>query len=105
MQILAMGDFEYFGRIGGFGDPNFRRPARPHIARGQVDDAGSVSGFGHPKQRAAAGLFHIVGMSGYGEEIEHLFNKGAGDKIASGTFGLHVTSRCRGADNSGYARP
>ena len=70
MQILAVGHFEDFGRIAGFRHADLGRSAGPHIAGGQVDDAGPVSGFRHPQQRAAAGLFHIVRMSGYGEQIE-----------------------------------
>jgi hypothetical protein len=85
MEILAVGDLEYFGRIRGFRHPNLRRTARTHVSGGQVDDTGPVPGFGHAQQSASAGLFDVVRVGGYRKEIQHFFSKLAGDKIASGT--------------------
>ena len=59
-----------FGRDLAFGHADFRRSARAHVAGRQIQHAGAVAGFGHADQRAAAGLFHVVGVGGDGQYVE-----------------------------------
>ena len=40
------------------------------VARGQVQDSGFVAALGHSQESAAASEFHVVGMGGYGQDIE-----------------------------------
>ena len=54
----------------GFFRARFRGAERAHLTGGQVEDAGLVTGLRHFEERAAAGQFNIVGMSGDGEKVE-----------------------------------
>jgi hypothetical protein len=56
--------------LGRFAGPIFGRPASPHFALRQIEDAGAVSALRHFEQRASAGLFYIVAMRGNCENIE-----------------------------------
>ena len=70
MQILAVGYLKYpCGRLG-FSNADGRRTARPHVTRGEINDAGPVARFRHAQHRAAAGLLHVIRMRGDREKIQ-----------------------------------
>ena len=48
-------------------------PHHVNPAGGQVDDPGPIASLSHPQHSAATGLFHVVRMSGDGEQIQHWF--------------------------------
>ena len=57
------------GRIGSFGGALFRGTARSCFPAGEVENGGADAAGPHAQQRAAAGLFHIVTMRGYGQNF------------------------------------
>ena len=54
----------------GFGDALFGRAARAHVAGGEIEHAGAVARFGHADEGAAAGLLHVVGVGGDGQDVQ-----------------------------------
>jgi len=69
-QGFAPTHAEKFGGFGGLPGASFGRAAGAHFAGGQVEDAGLVAELGHFQESSAAGKFHVVGMSGDGEQVE-----------------------------------
>ena len=58
------------GGFGGFFGANFGGATRAHFAGGEIENARFVASVGHFQECAAAGEFHVVGVGGYGEQVE-----------------------------------
>ena len=56
-------------RLAGFAGAVFCGAARPGFAAREIQDRSAQSARRHAQQSAAAGLFHIVAMSGDGQDI------------------------------------
>ncbi len=73
-QIAAPGQTHRAGGGVRFLQTNLGRSAAAHVAGRKIQHAGAIALLGHADQRAAAGLLHIIGVSGDGENIERLFD-------------------------------
>lgn len=69
-QVFPMLDAQHARGCRCFPAANLNRAACPHFAFGKIEDSDAVSAAYHLDQRAAASQLHIVGMSGYGEQVE-----------------------------------
>ena len=61
---------QYFRCVRSLASAIFGAAPRSHLALGQIENPGAVSALRHLEQRAAAGLLHIVAVSGQGKNIE-----------------------------------
>jgi hypothetical protein len=73
IKRVAPANFQDARRLRGFAGAFFGGTARSHFSLGQVKDPSAISALGHLKQSSAAGLFHIVAVSGKGEKVERHF--------------------------------
>src|SRR5579864_8932323 len=69
VERLAPTDFQDARRLAGLARAVFNGAARAHFALREVEDSSAVSALAHLEQRTAARLFHIVAMSGDGQNV------------------------------------
>src|SRR5690348_18331376 len=69
-EYAAVADLEDLSSALGFLRAGFRSAARAHFAGGEIEDASFITLLSHFQQRAAAGEFDVVRMSGDSEKVE-----------------------------------
>src|SRR5215471_1305802 len=92
VQGLPESNLEDPGGVGGFTRAVFGGAARPHFALREVEDPGAQSALRHLEQSAAAGLLHVIAMSGNGQDIQS-GSAHSSSPVSTVTFSLTI-SRC-----------